>query len=62
MSGPRKSFQYPRNAKIATASSAGFTCGNMIYTNVWKKFDPSISAASSSSRGKVMKNCRSRKI
>ena len=49
--GEKKSFQVKMNVKIAVVARAGVSSGRMIRQKIWKKPAPSISAASSSSRG-----------
>ena len=50
------------NVKSATHDSAGRTSGRMIRQKMPKSLHPSMRAASESSSGIVMKNCRSRKM
>jgi hypothetical protein len=56
----KNSFQVKMNTKIARALSAGVDMGRMILTRMPRELQPSIWAASSSSRGMLMKNCRRR--
>jgi hypothetical protein len=61
MSGHRKSFHAERKAKMASAASTGCDSGRMIREKTCQGPAPSMRAASSSSRGIVRKNWRSRK-
>jgi hypothetical protein len=62
ISGQRKSFQVHRNVITASVARAGPESGRMILNSTPSRDAPSILAASSSSTGRVRKNCRSRKM
>ena len=58
--GHRKSFHTLRKVSTATVASGGPISGNRMLSRMRKRPAPSIRAASSSSTGSEMKNCRSR--
>jgi hypothetical protein len=60
--GSKKLFQLPMNTKTACAASTGFAKGKTICQKIPKVFKPFSCAASSSSLGKLTKNCRIMKI
>ena len=60
MSGPKKSFHEYTRWKIATAVITGQACGMITEMRVRNGPAPSIAAASSISRGIVMRYWRSR--
>ena len=62
MNGSKKSFQAPMNDKTATVAIAGLLSGTRICQRICQEDAPSISAASSSSRGSVIRNWRIRKM
>ena len=59
-SGARKSFHAKKKWNRQTAVMAGQACGTITESSVRNGPAPSIMAASSISRGMLMKNCRSR--
>ena len=62
ITGQKNPFQVPWNWRIATAARAGEASGSMIRQKVWRYPAPSMRAASSRSRGMLMKYWRSRKM
>ena len=56
------SLKTAMNVKMASVASAGFDSGRMMRQSTVKRVQPSMKAASSSSRGIVMKNCRKRNV
>ena len=56
--GVKKSFHDHRNVKMAIVASAGVLRGRIRRVRIWNVFAPSMRAASSSSIGIVVKNCR----
>src|SRR5260370_2193014 len=61
MSGAKKSFHDARNARTVIVMNTGVDNGTMILKKIQSELAPSILAASSSSFGMLMKNCRNRK-
>ena len=57
-SAARNSFHEVMKAKSATVMIAGRIAGSMIRVSTWKELQPSITAASSSSRGTASKALR----
>src|SRR5216684_8833929 len=62
ISGPQKSFQWARKAKISAVATAGIASGRMTRQKIHQLDAPSIWAASSYSWGMVMKNWRIKKM
>src|SRR3954471_5548627 len=62
ISGPQKSFQWARNAKIIAVARAGLASGRMIRQKIHQLDAPSSCAAWSYSNGIVMKNWRIKKM
>ncbi|GAA3771388.1 hypothetical protein GCM10022225_68240 [Plantactinospora mayteni] len=62
MSGPKNSFQTEMKVKIAVVAKAGMQSGMITLQKVRKGPQPSIRAASSSSRGSARMNCTIRKM
>ena len=55
------SFQLAMKAKMVTVARTGLARGMMMPVKVRRRLEPSMNAASSSSRGMVRKNWRRRK-
>ena len=62
INGHIKSFHANFAVKITSDTIPGFMSGSMIFPKIWKRLHPSISAASSSSFGRDMKNCLRRNV
>src|SRR5258708_7339758 len=61
MSGAKKSLHDARNGSTVIVMKTGVDNGTMILKKIHSELAPSILAASSSSFGMLMKNCRNKK-